>query len=103
MGDVKENMKSSKTDKTIKKKKDGIFGKFARKREVKAEAPMTFADMIGKADETLDTLLEGKLRDLDSEKDDVRYNTKAVAHLETMRFHLDCLIDNAGAYGELRD
>ena len=103
MGDTKENMKSSKTDLTIEKKKDGIFGRFAKKRESKKEAPMTFADMVGKADETLDTLLEGKIRDLENEKDDVNYNTKAVALLETMRFHLDSLIDNAGAYGDLRD
>lgn len=104
MGSVKDNMKSK--DGNVPKKSDvksseSIFGRFS-KRIKKQDSPQTFADMIEQADECLNRLLTEKEIELKKESGDERYNTRALAHLEAMRFHLDCVIDHAGSYGELK-
>lgn len=107
MGSTKSNMKTTKkkapkkSSKDRKKSTDSLFGRFSKRK--KLDAPQTFADMIEMADECLNKLLTEKEVDLEKEKGDERYNTVAVAYLESMRFHLDCIMDHAGAYGELRD
>ena len=95
MGDVKDNMESDKLE------RKGVLGRFVRRQ--RKESPETFAEMIEVADRTLDDLVRKKKIDKENENGDFEYNEKAVAYLETMRFHLDCIIDLAASYGELRD
>ena len=103
MGSVKENLTSKSKTKAIKNEKEGFLGKFSRRRLTKEDAPKTFSDMIEKADECLDKLLITKEAELDKEKKDIEYNMRAMSHLQSMRFHLDMIMDHAGAYVELRD
>lgn len=85
----------------------GLFGGFLQRKldakVVKDENPArTFADMIDKADELLETLRKRKALEFQTETSDVRYNKLALASLDIMRGHLDKLIDEMIEYSNLR-
>lgn len=107
MGTCRDEMKSSGTDakKDDSKKDDNVFSKLIgrRKKEVAPEdAPKTFADMLEKADESLNKMLATKSQELKSESGREPYNRKALALLEISRFHLDSIIDACAEYSELK-
>lgn len=103
MGDVKNEMKP--TTKDLTKSEDGkMFGLLKRKpkQETVSDKAQTFADMVNKADESLQGLIMKKEAELDTEKGSEDYNRKALAHLKTMSFHLDAVINAAADYSELK-
>ena len=103
MGSCKDDMK--KTDvKDLTKKDDGVFGRFSSKRKKIAseDAPKTFADMVEKAEESLQKMLTTKESELKNEKGREDYNRKALALLEIAQFHLDSIIDVCSEYGDLK-
>ena len=85
----------------MKKDKESMFSRFSSRRK-EANSPENFADTVDKADKFLESLLIEKKADLKNEKGQESYNSKALNHLESMRFHLDCLIEHAGAYADLK-
>lgn len=85
----------------------GLFGNFLqRKVDAKTQKDdnpaRTFADMIDKADELLETLRAKKALEFQTETSDKRYNKLALASLDIMRGYLDKLIDEIIEYSKLR-
>lgn len=121
MGATSDNMKKSDgkpldavKDIEVKEEKSvlegllsGLFGNFLQ-RKAEASTPVhieparTFADMIDKADELLESLRVQKAKEFQTETSDKRYNKLALASLDIMRGHLDKLIDEIIEYSKLR-
>jgi hypothetical protein len=119
MGETREEMTTTKKseNKVVDLRKDeksgkgivGAFGKLAGRRkaatvkqETIEEEALTFASMIEKADDRLDTLIVSKRRDLEKEKGEEAYNKKALDLLVVARHHLDGLINACADYTELK-
>ena len=104
MGVCSDNMKS-KRSLDLKKKNPlkAVLGSFRpRKKDTPEIKSADFAQLIEAAEDKLVSLITTKEAELNSEKGQESYNTKALAHLKTMGFHLDMLIDSAESYGDLR-
>ena len=101
MGDCKSNMKPTKTKKPETKTEEKLFGVFPRKKTKVEDVPKTFADMLIEADSCLQMLLIKKEADLNTEKGKETENTKKLAFLKTMDFHLASIVDLASEYSEL--
>jgi uncharacterized protein YllA (UPF0747 family) len=105
MGAVKDEMETTKdlrqsiTDK-VKEGLKGLRGK--RSNGDPQTTGKTFADLIVEADTKLRELIAIKTKDLSTETSDVAYNRKALAHLNTMEYHLDEIANLAEEYGGLR-
>lgn len=95
MGTCKDEM----TPKTDKGK--GIFGVLRNKRKKFTEPANTFADKLADLEDNLGELITVKQTECNTEKGREAYNQKALAHLQTMQYHLDQIVDAAEAYSKL--
>ncbi len=103
MGDVKNNMTPSK-DTNTKKEDGGLLGRLTsrrRQRETEPKRARNFADAIQEADTILSTLIATKEAELKSEKGREDYNSKALARLRTIGYHLDEICNQADEYAQL--
>jgi hypothetical protein len=111
MGDVKSEMTPSKGNDVEDlrgigdKVKDGLKGLVGKRKDKDGDpqaASKNFADHIIAADTKLTEMLAMKRADLSREPGDQAYNRKALAHLETMEYHLGEIANLAEQYGKLR-
>lgn len=95
MGNCKDNL-------TPTEKKDSKLGFFPkRKPKVEEDAPKKFADMILKAEEIINQLVDEKTKDIEIEKGQEDKNRKKQGLLKLMRFHIQEVIDAAQEYHEV--
>jgi len=98
MGNCKDELKA-KDDKTV-----SLFNRFKKKdtQNTNKNKAMNLADHLQRSDEKLDDLIKTKQAELKAESGREGYNKKALSYLETMRFHLDGVINTAADYGSLK-
>jgi len=94
MGNCKESMKPTND------KSKSLFGMLKRK-PVEKDTSQTFADQCCALESTLTELIVVKTAELDAEIGRESYNKIALAHLKTMRWHIDSVIELAADYSEL--
>jgi len=96
MGTCKDSM----TAKSPKAKK--LFDRIRKKKDAKPTTEKkaeSWADLLAELDEKLDSLVQVKEVEAKSEKGQEKKNLRSLSHLQTMRFHLDKVIDHAEEYG----
>ena len=105
MGDCKDQMTMDKKD-DKKDVKDSLLGFLPRKKKREVEdddnTPKKFANYIQASDDMIGKMIVQKATEFSKEKGDEEYNSKALALLKTIQFHVDEIIDNMADYGELR-
>jgi hypothetical protein len=109
MGDVKNNLQpSTPKAKTVMGKVGDAFGSLAGKRrrpsglkETTEEKASTLVDHLVEADERLGDLITSKEHDLKSESGQELVNSRKLATLEQMDYHLQRILDLAEGYTKL--
>lgn len=99
MGDAKQNMTPTKKSDTLKDKAMGFF-KAKKPKLDAADKGTNFADLITLADTVLNDLVIAKEKDFEHESGKEVENRKKLALLQTMQFHLDCIIEAGHDYTE---